>query len=226
MTLAVHMTSTDPLDLAEAGVIDMISLTPSTPRNYVEPLLGTGKYYPAALKILKPLEQWDIIYRLYDTASLVLTFGAVIETNYLITAASVSCGPDKYPEATVTIIKPSAAAMIKAYASAITLTAVGGFGIVNKWGATSTASFISSQCSISSQALEAMNETSGDFETDGIYRFGFKQECSAEAYGTITIPVAAHASPNAPTTPKETAEGWQIYPASWWTYLDPYVVVP
>jgi hypothetical protein len=221
MTVAHHITTADPLNLATAGVINLKSLTPSTQKGYAEVLLATGKYKASALKVLKPLEQWDIVYELLDTASLVVAFGAAVNTNYLVTAYACSCGPEKYPEVTLTCIKPSAANLIKAYASAISLTAVGGFGIVNKWGATSTDNFISSQCSISMQAIDRMHESSGDFMVGGIYRFGFKQECSAEAYGAITTPVGAHATPNKPTTPKETAEGAQSYTASWWTYLDP-----
>lgn len=227
MTTAVHITSADPLDFAEEGVIELVSIKPSTPRSYAEVPNSAGKYIAAALKVLKPLEQWDITYRLLDTASLVLTFGVAVNTNYLLTAGACSCGPDKYPEVTVTAIKPSSAAMIKAYVgAAITQTFVGGFGIVNKFGATSTASFISSQCSISSQALEAMHETSGDFEADSLYRYGFKQECNATAYAAIVIPVAAHATPNAPATPTENEAGFQTYEASWWTYLDPFVATP
>jgi hypothetical protein len=149
----------------------------------------------------------------------------VVNTNFLVTAYSCNCGPEKYPEVSLTVIKPSSAGMIKAGTDK-TITAVGGFGIVNKWGATSAKSFISSGCTISMQSLEAMHETSGDFMAAGIYRFGFKQECQAEAYAAIVTPVGAHATPNAPTTPKETAEGWQSYQASWWTYLDPYVAAP
>jgi hypothetical protein len=223
--MTVHITTADPLGLASAGVINLKSLTPSTPRSYVEVLLASGKYSAAAIKTIKPLEQWDITYELLDTASLVVHLGVVVNTNFLVTAYSCNCGPEKYPEVNLTVIKPSSAGMIKAGTDK-TITAVGGFGIVNKWGATSTKSFISSGCTISMQSLEAMHETSGDFMAAGIYRFGFKQECQAEAYAAIVTPVGAHATPNAPTTPKETAEGWQSYQASWWTYLDPYVAAP
>lgn len=223
MTASVHITSSDPLNLASAGVINLKKLTPTTPRNYVEPLLSSGLFSAGGLKMIKPLEQWDIIYELLDTASLTIAFGAAINTNYLVTAFQCSCGPDKYPEVTLTVIKPSSASMIKAYGSSIDITVVGGFGLVNVYGATAAADFLSSQCSVSMQSLEGMDETSGDFMVDGIYRYGFKQECSAEAYGAITIPGTAHASPNAPSTPTESAEGFQIYSAAWWTYLDPGV---
>jgi hypothetical protein len=216
-----HITSTDPLGLASAGIINLKSITPSTPRGYVEVLLADGKYSPTALKVIRPLEQWDIVYELLDTASLVLNFGVAFNTAFLLTAASCTCGPEAYPQVTVTAIKPSSAGMIKAGTSK-SLTCAGGFGIVNKWGATSALSFISSSCSISMQAIDAMHESTGDFLVDGLYRYGFKQECQAEAYAAIVAPVASHAFPNAPATPKETAEGLQVYSASWWTYLDPY----
>jgi hypothetical protein len=217
---SVHISSSDPLGKASAGVINLTSITPSTPRSFVEVLLSTGKYDISSLKTIKPLEQWDLTYELLDTASLSLSLGVAQNTSYLITALSCSCAPDKYPEVNVTIIKPSAANKIKANGSGVAVALVGGFGVVNKFGATSTAAFVSSQMSISLQTLEAMEETSGDFMQAGIYHFGFKQECQAEAYAAITIPAGAHAQTNAPTTPKETREGWQIYPAAWWTYLD------
>lgn len=222
----VHITSADPLDFADAGVINLRKITPSTPRSYLEVLGSDGKYLADALKVLNPLEQYDIVYDLLDTADLDVVLGIAVNTNYLITAVSCSCGPKKYPELSISCIKPSNANMIKAYGTGITVNFVGGMGIVNKWGATSASSFISSQMSVSMQSLDADNETSGDFLEGGIYRFGFKQEMSFEAYATIVAPTGAHASPNHPTTPIESAEGWQIYPASFWQYLDPGDAAP
>ena len=216
----VHISSDDPLDFADAGVINLVSITPSTPRQFVEVLLASGKYDADNLKQIKSLEQWDLSYELLDGADLDLVFGVAVNTSYLLTVASLDCGPDKYPILNVSCIKPSNANKIKAYGSGITVTVAGGFGMVNKHGATATAAFLSSQMSVSMQTLEAMEETSGDFMEGGIYHFGFKQECSAEAYSAITIPAGAHAQTNAPTTPRETREGWQIYPAAWWLYLD------
>lgn len=222
MTLPnVHITSTDPLGLASAGVINLKSITPSTPRSYHEVLLSSGKYKADALKVLKPLDQFEIVYELLDTASLTLSFGVAVNTNYIITAASCACGPDKYPLVTVTAIKPTAINMLKASSDGVTLVCAGGFGIVNKWGATATSAFISSNCSVSMQTLDAMDETSGDFLVGGLYYFGWKQEMSFEAYGVITAPAGSHATPNKPATPKESAEGWQVYPASFWKYLSP-----
>lgn len=217
----VHITATDPLGLASAGVINLKSITPTTPRSYVEILLSSGKYSAAAVKKIKPLEQFDIVYELLDTASLTVAFGVAVNTNFLISSFSCASGPEKYPEVTISCIKPSSATLIKAYSGSVSLTAVGGFGIVNKWDATAASAMISSQCSVSMQSLDAMDETTGDFLLGGIYRFGFKQECQVEAYGAITIPAGAHAKPNEPSTPKQTAEGWQTYQGSWWKYLDP-----
>jgi len=215
-----HITSTDPANLA-SDVIELRSIKPSTPRSYLEVLGNDGRYKASALKVLNPLSQWDLTYWLYDTASLVIPFGVALNTNYLVTAFSCQCDPQNYPVVNLSIIKPSAANLIKAYPNSVEVTVVGGMGIVNKFGATSTASFISSQCSVSMQSLDAQHETSGDFEVGGIYRFGFKQEVQVAAYAAITIPGGAHASPNAPATPEETVDGWQIYNASFWTYLDP-----
>lgn len=216
-----HISSDDPLDLAEAGVINLTGINWSQSKGYVEILSPAGLYLAAALKATKPLDQVQVDYELLANASLTVALGALINTDYLISAITCACGPDKYPAVSVTAIKPSAPGLVKEYGSAIDLTFAGGFGIVNKFGATSASAFVSSNCSISMQQLEAMHETSGDFLADSIYRYGFKQEVSCEAYGAIVIPVGAHASPNAPASPKETREGWQIYSASFWTYLDP-----
>jgi hypothetical protein len=48
-----HISSDDPLDLADAGVINLVGLTPSTPRSYAEALLSEGKYLASALQIMR-----------------------------------------------------------------------------------------------------------------------------------------------------------------------------
>jgi hypothetical protein len=216
-----HISTTDPLGLAVAGEVNLVSITPSQSKSFAEILGPDGLYIAAALKTTKPLDQIECVYDLLDSASVDVVLGVAFNTSYLVTAVSCSCGPDKYPQLTVTAIKPSSAGMIKAYGTGITLNYVGGFGIVNKFGATAASAMISSQSSVSMQSLEAMDETSGDFLADGIYRFGFKEEASCEAYGAITTPTGAHAITNQPATAKESREGWQVYSASWWTYLDP-----
>lgn len=216
-----HITSSDPVDLAVAGSVNLKKLTPSTPRGYLEVMAPSGKMIPSGVRVLNPLQQWEIEYELLDDASLTLVFGAAVNTDYLITAASVNCQPKKNPIVNITVIKPSSAGMIKAYAGTVELTLVGGEGIVNKFGATAAASFISSQATVSMQSLDADNETSGDFEADGIYRFNFKLDVTMEAYGAITIPAGADLVHNAPATPSEAPEDWQKYQASFSTYMDP-----
>ena len=92
----------------------------------------------------------------------------------------------------MTVVKPSAAAIIKSYTgAAVTFDMVGGFGIVNKFGMTAASAFISTSASISMSTAEAMDEISGDYLTDGLYHYGFKLEASGEAYGAVTIPANA-----------------------------------
>lgn len=221
MAINAHLTVTDPLGLASAGVINIVEYKPSMSRGYLEAMAPAGKPLAAAVKLMKPLEQFDVTYDLLDTASLVVPFGVAVNTNYLITACSCDCGPEKYPRVSLSCIKPSSATLIKAYSGSISLTFVGGRGIVNKFGATCTSAFISSKCSVSMAALDAMDEVSGDFLVGGIYRFNFKQEMSYEAYAAIVAPAGVHGTPNQPTTPRQSSEGWQIYDASFWKYLDP-----
>lgn len=218
MTVA-HITTADPLGFASAGVINLVSMTPSQNSGVVEVLGPDGVFIAAAVKKTKPLDQLDNVYELLDTASLAVIFGAILATNYLPSTWSCNCGPEKYPEVALGVIKPSAAGLLKANAAPKTVTAVGGFGIVNKWGATSTKSFVSSQSTVEQLAIDVMDEASGDFAALGIYRYGFKQSCTVVAYGPITPPVGATVVTNGPTAPTEARDQMQTYTASWWTYL-------
>ncbi len=208
----------DPFGL---GVIDddgivVTDIVGGPRREQVEVLAGNAKYIEDAVVNLRPIEEWSVSYEL-RVGTLTVPFGALLNSAYLVTSFSASTSSDGYPTASVTAIKPSAAGMIKAYPASVTLGIGGGFGVVEKFGMTSASSFISTGVSISMLTAEAMHETSGDFETAGIYHYGFKQEVTGEAYATITLPGDAR------LTDSDTREGrdsWTTYAASWWRYLD------
>jgi hypothetical protein len=218
----VHITSADPLGLGTldgSNGINIVNINGGPSRGFLESLAGNGKYIGSAVKILKPIEEWTIDYELLDGASFSLAFGVLVNSAYLVTAFSGSCGAEVRPTCSVTVMKPSAANLIKAYAGgAVSISMAGGFGIVEKWGATSAASFISTQCSITMQTLEAMDERSGDFMVGGIYHYGFKKEVTAEAYGAIVVPAGAHSGES---KKREGRDQIQIFSVPFWSYLNP-----
>jgi hypothetical protein len=201
-----------------SNAINVVDISGGPRKGFHEVLAGQGQFIQSAVKTLRPVEEWSIQYELLDGAAFSLAFGTPVNTNYLITSFQASCGPEARPTISVTALKPSAAAKIKAYAlGAISVSMSGGFGIVEKWGATSTDAFVSSNCNISMQTLEAMEETSGDFLAAGIYHYGFKKEVSVEAYGAITEPASSQVTDS---DQRESRDGWQIYAKSFWSYMD------
>ena len=211
--------SSDPFNLGTInsdGII--VTDIAGGPRNdFVEVLAGNARYIEDAVVILRPREEWTVSYEL-RTGTLTVPFGVALNGSYLVTSFSASSSNDGYPTASITAIKPSSAGMIKAYSfGAITLASIGGFGIVNKYGMTAASSFISSTISISMLTAEALHETNGNFETAGLYHYGFKKEVSGEAYGAITLPGTGHVTDD---DIRESRDGWKTYAASWWEYMD------
>jgi len=217
----VHVTSADPLGIGTldgSNGINIIDITGGPSRQFHEVLAANGKFIQSAVKFLKPVEEWVFNYELLDGASFSLAFGVPVNTSYLVTAFQASCGADVRPTISVSVVKPSAANLIKSYAGgAISVTMAGGFGIVEKWGATAAEAMLSSQCSISMQTLEAMDETSGDFLVGGIYHYGFKKECAVEAYGVITPPAGSFYGES---KKREGRDGIQVYSMTFWSYMD------
>lgn len=218
----VHVTSADPLGIGTldgSNGINVVNISGGPSRGFHEVLAGNGKYIESAVKLLKPVEEWTIDYELLDGAAFSLAFGVLVNSLYLVTAFQANCGAEARPTISVSVLKPSAANLIKAYAGgAITIAMAGGFGIVEKWGATSTGQMITSNCNISMQTLEGMNETSGDFDIGGIYHYGFKKNVSIEAYGAITPPVGSHPGEE---KSRQSRDGIKIFSVPFWAYLDP-----
>lgn len=222
------ITVADPLGIGSldgSTAVNTVSVSGGPQKQYHEVLGGNGLYILSAVKILKPIENWDMEYELLDGGDLEVGFGDATNGDYLITAFSASCSPDARPTASITAIKPSASAKIKPYSEVgtpPTLTITGGFGIVEKWGATSTSAFVSSQGSVSMQTAEALDETSGDFLANGLLTWGFKQECQVEAYGPITVPEGKFTTDN---PVRRQRDGYETHSASFWSYLDANVAV-
>lgn len=221
MPADVHVASACPLGIGTldgSNGINIVDISGGARKDYHEVLAGKGQFIQSAVKALRPVEEWAIQYELLDGGAFSLAFGVPVNTSYIVTSFSASCGPDVRPTVNVTALKPSAAAKIKSYAlGAVSVSLTGGFGIIEKWGATSTDAFVSSSCNITMQTLEAMEETSGDFLSAGIYHYGFKKEVSIEAYGAITLPAN---SQDPSQDSRESRDGWKTYAASFWQYMD------
>jgi len=212
----------DPLGIGTidgSNAINVTEVSGGDRNDFHEVIAGNGKYIESAVKIIKPREEWTIGLELLDGAAFSLAFGVAVNTDYLVTSFSANCTPDTRPVISITAMKPSSAAKIKAYFGGATTVAIaGGFGIVEDWDCSSVDAFLSSQTSISMQTAEAMEETSGDFLDGGLLQWAFKQETSVEAYGTITLPGTAH-QPSGDI--RRSRDGWKIFAASYWQYLDP-----
>lgn len=212
-----HAHTDDPLGLADETGIILVDKNGGVRKDFVEMLAADGRFIAAAVVELKPVEEYQLTYELRDAGGLTLAFGVAVNTNYILTAGSVKCGSGAYPTVDVTALKPSNINKLKAYTgAAIELAVAGGFGMVNKFGATFSKG-ISSGASVSMQTAEAMEETSGDYLEAGLYYYGFKLEATAEAYDSITLPVGAFSGQ--PLDTKTSRDGWKTYAAAWWQYL-------
>jgi hypothetical protein len=217
-----HVVTADPLGLGTTGgIIHLIGLRGGPNKEYHEVMGGAGKYRSDGVVILRPVEVWQVTYELLTGASLSLAFGVAVNGNYLITGASANCSDSDYPQITVDVLKPSAAAKIATYDGTISLNLDGGFGIVNKFGATSTDDFAASSCSIEMLSIDVPKEAAvagiSDYADGGIYRYGFKQSCTAQARGALTLPGTAYVTEQ---SIEETRDGVKLYNASWWEYMD------
>lgn len=220
-----HTHTDDPCKLATAGDIVLVSASGGIRRDFVEMLSEKGIYIPDAAVKTKPVEEFQIEYELRDS-TLTIPLGAYINSAYLMTALNVQSASDKYPTVSLTVVKFSATDKLLTASSAGTLSAssidiAGGFGLVNKFGATITRG-ISSTLSVSMQAAERLEETSGDYLAAGYVQYGFKQELSFESYSAIGSgeTITGIADANVTSRDKKTGrDGWETHAASCFVYM-------
>jgi hypothetical protein len=213
--------SDDPLGLASA-VIQLVDVTGGPVKDYSETLGDNAKWIAAANKVLRPREEGSCSYELLDTASLVVAFGAAVNTNYIITSMSASMSSTARPTVQVGWMKPSAIAKLKAYGTSMSVTIGGGFGVVSTLGCTiagtPAAAAVSASLSIEMQTADAGLGSDADYIAAGLYYYGFKKVCQLTAYGAITLPAGGK------STAEETAlgrDGWKTFSKSWYEYMDP-----
>lgn len=213
-----HAHTDDPLGLATAGDIVFAGKTGGVRKNYVEMLSELGVYIAAAAQEITPVEEFQLSYEL-RSSSLVVPLGSLINTNYVVTGLSAESGSKQRPTVNVNVIKFSAPGKYLApVTSPGSITIVGGFGLVNKWGATVTRGISSSMTVSMQKPDDRLEETSGDYLAEGYTQYGFKQEVSIEAYDAITT-LGTGAKKTASDDGNTSRDGWKIYSVSFFKYL-------
>ena len=228
-----HSSAADPFGLAIDNDIVLRSVSGGRRRDFVELMSAAGIYIPAAAQEIKPVEEFTVEYELYDS-TLTLPLGALVNTDMLITAVSANSDSMKRPTVSVTGIRFSATDKVLASLTAgavldaLTIDIEGGFGVVNKYGATVTRP-ISSTMSISMQIAERYAEESGDYLANGYVQYGFKRTVGFESYtivgeaGTITGVDGAKVTSR---DKKTSSEGWETYSVNYFEYLGTVAPAP
>ncbi len=222
-----HLHTDDPLGLATAGDIVLVNVSGGIRRDFVEMLSEKGIYVPAAAQAIKPVEEFQVEYELRSTA-LTVPLGQLVNGSYLVTALSAQSDSGKYPTVTVTVIKFSAtnklltSVLAETVSSALSQDITGGFGLVNKYGVSGTIRGISSSMSISMQAAERMEETSGDYLQSGYVQYGFKREVTIESYTEVGSGATVSGVSGAKVTARDTKtarDGYKTFSVSYFEYL-------
>lgn len=204
----------DPLALADGSAIVLVSLDGGPRQDHVTSTNEAGQ--PFAPAAVKAREEGTVVYEV-RSGSLVVPFGAAVNTYYMVLSMSVSQSPTAYVQVTVNWIKPSAANMIYAFESH-TETITGGTGIRNLFGATlgTNGCAISCSMSLSGEQLEALTSIGTDYCHGGLATLGYRKEVTLEATAAITIPAGGYYTAKA--TPKKSRDGWDTYSASWFVH--------
>lgn len=175
----------DPLGKATAGDIVLTSVSGGAKKNYVEMLAENGVYIKDAAKSITPITEKQISYEL-RSSSLTIPLGALID-DWVVTSLSASCTSRGYPTVSVTAIKFSSNAKYKTPPAAPgSVTIAGGFGVVDKFGATAD-KCISSQMSVQMQSADRMADSDADYMDEGYTQYGFKKTVTVECYSTPEV---------------------------------------
>lgn len=170
---------------------------------FVEGVNHDAAWIDSAAQIVRPIEQYTNSYTLYSS-SLVLSLGALVNTDYIITGCQAGSTNEGYPTVSVTFVKLSNVNKFLVTETG-TETIAGGFGLVNKFGAT-FAQGISSRMSLSMKTADALEPTSGDFSEGGYTVFGFKRSIELESFDALVY-AAGHVESSGT---RKSAEGWDI----------------
>lgn len=201
-------TSDDPLGLADGTTIILISHDPAAVQDAIETQNESGEFIDA--DAVKPRTEHSVEYEL-ASGSHAFTMNAPMNTDYLITSLAINQMNSSRVRVTATITKPSAAAKILTTISK-TVTVVGGIGIQNLFGITTSACVLSCNGTISGTTLEALQSDGLDYCAAGLATYGLKNTVTAEAYGAMTKPSGGFAT--SISAPKKSNTGFDIHSLS------------
>jgi len=218
MPVFSHAHTDDPLGLATAGDIVLVSVSPERQFEVVDMLSELAVPLKSSAVKIRGVIATTIDYEL-KAASLVIPLGTDIGTDdYRIASISANCNANGYPTVSVVAIRPEAGSFAATPGSYGNLTVVGGFGVVNLWGSTCTQP-ISSTLSISSQRAIANHHTTGVILTLGMVMYAYRKDVTIEGYTDITIPVGAILSSDNNADPKTSREAYNTFRVSYTDYL-------
>lgn len=207
-----HTHSSDVLGLATGSDIILLSQDVGPVLDYITSKNALGR--PFAPTGVKGRDEGQNIYEVKTGASLVLAFGSVVNTDYMLTGASVSQTQAGEVTVTVSYIKPSSPDMIKSFETH-TETITGGTGVVNLFGATSSGCIISANLTIGMERREALLATGLDYCTAGIATLAYRRDITVSSYASITIPAGGYYTGK---PGKTTAGEFDVYTVNFYTH--------
>lgn len=199
----------DPLGLADGTSVILLSHDPAEVKDAIESQDETGEFISA--DAVKPRTEHRVEYELTDAGPTVFTMNAPMNTEYLITSLSINQTNSSKVRVSATVIEPSAAAKLLTTTSK-TVSVVGGIGIKNLFGITTTACVLSCNATISGATLEAMQSDGLDYCAAGLGTYGLKNTVTAEAYGAMTKPSGGFAT--SISAPRKSNTGFDIHSLS------------
>lgn len=180
----------DPLGLATAGDIILVSKTFGARKSFVEAAAETGKYKQSAVVTIRPYTEYTLEYEL-RSSDLVLLFGQAVATDYVIFGCNVTQSNAAYVRVSVNVRKYTLIAMFDAANSPeVTVTVAGGFGVVDTTGWTLSGCPQVANYSVAGEETGTLHATSGDFCTAGVLLHRLKKTWHIETTGTVTTPLA------------------------------------
>lgn len=180
----------DPLGLADESNIVLKDFDTGT--KAASNFLETRKANNKLLEIIEtnPADAITCNYELHSAASLALAFGAAVNTNYILTGATINVPSDNLATVSVQALKLSAIGKVDlTKCASLSITVTGGVGVAKCYdgtiaGATlTTAGFVSHTCTVSVNPVETYE--GGDYKTDGYLITHIRRQFSLETLAAL-----------------------------------------
>jgi hypothetical protein len=215
----------NPTDLLGYAVEDQIILRDPAGglrQDPVEVIGPTGRFIPTATKMINPRSEYSATYDIVDeTAELTLQFGRVVNSLYMLMAATITMRNLQHVELGLQFMKLSAVNKFNtALSEKFDVVIPAGFGVVSLLGCTvaSPGSALEGSIAVSTQNSKTNHQTSGDYQEAGFFFYGGKLTKSISATGVITPPTGALQLSGDLREPKTDAT---TYALSWIEYPEP-----